>query len=87
MGGRIPNAKLVELNTADHLIWLTDALNTMVNEIQDFVAEAVRFHDVARPLATDVTSHQVPRHRLPPIDRAESALGGGRVNRPMAGSR
>jgi pimeloyl-ACP methyl ester carboxylesterase len=34
---RIPGAKLVELDSADHLIWLTDALDAMVDEIQDFV--------------------------------------------------
>ena len=37
MAARIPNAKMVELDSADHLIWLTDALDAMVNEIQDFV--------------------------------------------------
>ena len=52
MAARIPNAKLVELDSADHLIWLTDALDTMVNEIQDFVAGAVPSHDIARQLAT-----------------------------------
>jgi hypothetical protein len=49
---RIPNAKLVELDSADHLIWLTDALDSMVNEIQDFVQAAVPSEPAARVLAT-----------------------------------
>jgi DNA-binding SARP family transcriptional activator/pimeloyl-ACP methyl ester carboxylesterase len=38
---QIPNAKIVELDSGDHLIWFTDALDAMVNEIEDFVAGAV----------------------------------------------
>ena len=52
----IPNAKLVELDSADHLIWLTDAIDTMINEIQDFVTNAVPVHDVARQLAFSLDS-------------------------------
>jgi DNA-binding SARP family transcriptional activator/pimeloyl-ACP methyl ester carboxylesterase len=75
MAARIPNAKLVELDSADHLIWLTDALDIMVNEIQDFVVGAVPSHDVARQLATvlcvdvppgplaDDATRQIRRHR------------------------
>src|SRR5207248_11457652 len=37
MAARIPDAKLVELDSDDHLIWLSDALDVMVDEIQDFV--------------------------------------------------
>ena len=80
---RIPNSKLVELESADHLMWLTDALDTMVNEIQDFVADAVPFHDVARSLATvlcvDVppgpyandAARQIERHRGTIVNRAD----------------
>ena len=52
MAGRIANAKLVELESADHLIWLTDALDTMVNEIQDFALGAVPSDEVGRVLTT-----------------------------------
>ena len=37
MAARIPYAEMVELDSCDHLIWLTDALDSMVNEIRDFV--------------------------------------------------
>ena len=37
MAARIPCAEMVELDSCDHLIWLTDALDSMVNEIRDFV--------------------------------------------------
>ena len=52
MAARIPNAKMVELDSADHLIWLTDALDAMVNEIQDFVQGGVPSDRPARVLAT-----------------------------------
>jgi hypothetical protein len=69
MAARIPKAKLVELESADHLIWLTDALDTMINDIQDFVAEAVPPHDVARSLATVVCVD------VPPGSSAEDGAG------------
>ncbi len=60
MAARIPNAKMVEFDSADHLIWLTDALDSMVNVIHDFVLGAVPNDRIERVLATvlvvDVTA-------------------------------
>ena len=52
MAARIPNAKMVELDSADHLIWLTDALDAMVNEIEDFAKGAVPSDQTTRVLST-----------------------------------
>ena len=83
MAARLPNAKLVELDSADHLIWLTDALDNMVNAIQDFVEGAVPVHDVAPQLATvlcvdvppgpfaDDAARQIQRHRGTIVNRSD----------------
>ena len=75
MAARIPNAKMVELDSADHLIWLTDALDAMVNEIQDFVQGVSPSDRTARVLATVLcleappgvpeqdAARQIQRHR------------------------
>ena len=60
VAARIPDAKLVELDSADHLIWLTDALDAMVNEIQDFVQRPMLIEDTARVLATVLCVEAVP---------------------------
>jgi pimeloyl-ACP methyl ester carboxylesterase/DNA-binding SARP family transcriptional activator len=52
MAERITNAKMVELDSADHLIWLSDALDVMTNEIQDFVTGAVPDREINRVLTT-----------------------------------
>jgi class 3 adenylate cyclase len=52
VAARIPDAKLVELDSADHLIWLTDRLDVMVNEIRDFVQHVAPRDESTRVLAT-----------------------------------
>ena len=52
MAERIPNATLVELNSADHLIWFSDALDMMTDEIQDFLTENQPNQEINRVLAT-----------------------------------
>jgi pimeloyl-ACP methyl ester carboxylesterase len=37
MAARIPGARMVELDSEDHLIWLTSALDRLIEEIQAFV--------------------------------------------------
>ena len=49
---RIPNATLIELNSADHLIWFSDALDVMTDEIQDFLTESLPNREISRVLAT-----------------------------------
>ncbi len=54
MAERIPNATLVELDSADHLIWFSDALEVMTDEIQDFLIGAVPDREIPRVLTTVV---------------------------------
>ena len=54
MAERIPNATLVELDSADHLIWFSDAIDVMTDEIQDFVTGAAPNREISRVLATVV---------------------------------
>ncbi|MGI9028860.1 MAG: alpha/beta fold hydrolase [Ilumatobacteraceae bacterium] len=37
----IPGAKLVELDTADHLIWFSEAIDAITDNVESFLAEAV----------------------------------------------
>jgi pimeloyl-ACP methyl ester carboxylesterase len=37
MAARIPNARMIELDSEDHLIWLTSALDRLIEEIRGFV--------------------------------------------------
>jgi DNA-binding SARP family transcriptional activator/pimeloyl-ACP methyl ester carboxylesterase len=63
---RMPSATLVELDSADHLIWFSDALDVMTDEIQDFLIAAVPSRDVRRVLATVVFIDELgPRPRRP----------------------
>jgi hypothetical protein len=52
MAERIPHAKMVELDSADHLIWLSDALDPMVEEFQLFITGEVERREPTRVLAT-----------------------------------
>ncbi len=52
MAERIPDATLVELDSADHLIWFSDALDAMTTHIQDFLTGAHPEREVNRVLAT-----------------------------------
>ncbi|MEP6660951.1 MAG: alpha/beta fold hydrolase [Acidimicrobiales bacterium] len=54
MAERIPDATLVELDSADHLIWFSDAIDVMTDEIQDFVTGAAPNREISRVLATVV---------------------------------
>ena len=63
---RMPSATLVELDSADHLIWFSDAVDVMTDEIQDFLIAAVPNRDVRRVLATVVFIDELgPRPRRP----------------------
>jgi class 3 adenylate cyclase len=63
MAQRIPNATLVELNSADHLIWFSDALDVVTNEIQDFLTETLPNREISRVLATVLFIDVVDPHR------------------------
>jgi DNA-binding SARP family transcriptional activator/pimeloyl-ACP methyl ester carboxylesterase len=52
MADRIPDATLVELNSADHLIWFSDSLDVLTDEIQDFLIENLPNREISRVLAT-----------------------------------
>ena len=86
MARRVPNAKMVEIDSADHLIWLTDALDALVNEIQDFVQSVVPGEQTARVLSTvlcvdvpfgqpaDAAADLIKRHRGTLVNRDEGTL-------------
>ena len=63
MAERIPNATLVELNSADHLIWFSDALDVMTDEIQDFLTENLPNRETSRVLATVLFIDRIHRRR------------------------
>jgi DNA-binding SARP family transcriptional activator/pimeloyl-ACP methyl ester carboxylesterase len=52
MAARIPDATLVELDSADHLIWFSDSLDVLTDEIQDFLIENLPNREISRALAT-----------------------------------
>ena len=52
MAERIPGATMVELDSDDHLIWLTDALEQMTDEIQNFLTGTKPNPETHRALAT-----------------------------------
>jgi DNA-binding SARP family transcriptional activator/pimeloyl-ACP methyl ester carboxylesterase/class 3 adenylate cyclase len=52
MAERIPDSTLVELNSADHLIWFSDSLDVLTDEIQDFLIENLPNREISRALAT-----------------------------------
>lgn len=51
---RIPGAVLKELDTADHLIWFSEAIDAITDEIQNFVTGAVAADEIHRVLSTIV---------------------------------
>jgi DNA-binding SARP family transcriptional activator/pimeloyl-ACP methyl ester carboxylesterase len=65
---RIPDATLAEVDSADHLIWFSDAMEAVADQIQDFLIGAVPNREICRVLATVVCVVG-----LPPRERA---LGG-----------
>jgi len=85
MADRIPGAVLHELDTADHLIWFSEAIDTITDEIQDFVIGAIPAADTNRMLATivavrtegsdlDMAERMVERYRGRRIERTTDAL-------------
>lgn len=74
---RMPSATLVELDSADHLIWFSDALDVITDEIQDFLIAAVPNRDVRRVLATVVFIDELgphPGRPQPGVDQGTSQL-------------
>jgi DNA-binding SARP family transcriptional activator/pimeloyl-ACP methyl ester carboxylesterase len=84
MAQRIPNATLVELNSADHLIWFSDALDVITNEIQDFLSETLPNREISRVLATVLFIDLVDPHRQISAvgrgERQESLVGDGKAS-------
>ncbi len=62
----IPGAKLVELDTADHLIWFSEAVDAITDNIESFLAEAVAV-DAGTAFTTVVTLRRVgTKYPTPP---------------------
>jgi DNA-binding SARP family transcriptional activator/pimeloyl-ACP methyl ester carboxylesterase len=71
---RIPDATIVELNSADHLIWFSDALEVLTDEIQDFIIGALPNREIRRVLATVLFVDDFEPDRQPPRpDHAEAS--------------
>ena len=75
MAERMPNATLVELDSADHLIWFADVLDVITDEIQDFLVAAVPNREVRRVLATVVFIDELGPHPRHGSRRADGRVG------------
>jgi pimeloyl-ACP methyl ester carboxylesterase len=51
---RMPHATLAEVDSADHLIWFSDAVDAVADQIQDFLVGVVPNLEIRRVLATVV---------------------------------
>jgi hypothetical protein len=78
----IPGATLVELDTDIHLIWLSDVVDEITAEIENFIASAVPA-TVDRTLATvvAVALHDT-RHHAPVINTVIERCGGRPLREP-----
>lgn len=85
MAARIPHAKMVELDSGDHLMWLSDALGEMVDEIQHFVTGEVVHRESSRVLATILCLNVAGRRADPNAAALVDRLGGKRVSHQTAG--
>jgi DNA-binding SARP family transcriptional activator/pimeloyl-ACP methyl ester carboxylesterase len=66
---RVPNATLVEVDSADHLIWFSDALDVITDEIQDFLIGALPSREICRVLSTVLFIDEVePTRRSQALD-------------------
>ena len=71
MTERIPGAVLHELDTADHLLWFSEAIDTITDEIQDFVIGAMPAAETNRCLLTVVAV----RAEQPGLELASELVG------------
>jgi len=85
MAARIPGAVLHELDTADHLIWFSEAVDAITDEIQDFMIGAIPATETNRLMSTivavrtieselDVAERVVERYRGRSIERTDEEL-------------
>jgi DNA-binding SARP family transcriptional activator/pimeloyl-ACP methyl ester carboxylesterase len=74
MADRIPHAALVELDSSDHLIWFSDAVERITDEIEHFVTEREpEQQETSRVLATVALIELLGQ----PQDRLEHAIEPG----------
>jgi class 3 adenylate cyclase len=80
----IPGAALVELDSDVHLIWLSDVVDDITNEIENFIARTVPTSTVERALATvmAVTLPDRARHFAAMIDVVVERCGGNPLREP-----
>jgi class 3 adenylate cyclase len=67
---------MIELDTADHLIWYSEAIDAMTNEIQDFVTGAVPNTEISRVLATVLCADVSGDQTVQLIDRFRGRVVG-----------
>jgi DNA-binding SARP family transcriptional activator/pimeloyl-ACP methyl ester carboxylesterase len=80
----IPGATLVELDSDIHLIWLSDVVDEITDEIETFIARTVPTTTVDRTLATVIAvapATQV-RHHSPEINTIIERCGGHPLREP-----
>lgn len=80
----IPGAKLVELDSDIHLIWLSDVIDEVTREIEAFISQAVPPTDVDRALATvlAVAGARATPRRDAAIDAIVERFGGHPLRGP-----
>jgi pimeloyl-ACP methyl ester carboxylesterase len=80
----IPGAKLVELDTDIHLIWLSDVIDEVTREIEAFISRAAPSTDADRALATvlAVACAHAMRGRDAAIDTIVERFGGRPLRAP-----
>jgi DNA-binding SARP family transcriptional activator/pimeloyl-ACP methyl ester carboxylesterase len=77
----IPGARLVELDSDIHLIWLSDVVDVITREIEAFITQPTAAADVERALATvlAVADAQPGHRREATIDTTIERFGGCRL--------
>jgi DNA-binding SARP family transcriptional activator/pimeloyl-ACP methyl ester carboxylesterase len=79
----IPGATLVELDTDIHLLWLSDVVDEIAHEIEDFVARTIPTTVVDRSLATVLAvAPDAEPDRAPLIDTVITRCGGRALKLP-----
>jgi DNA-binding SARP family transcriptional activator/pimeloyl-ACP methyl ester carboxylesterase len=80
----IPGARLVELDSDIHLIWLSDVVDNIITEIESFIAQTIPDPTADHVLATllAIAPPSAASHLAPAIDAVVQRCGGGMLGGP-----